>query len=63
MSKKLRAGSVSLTAFDTFDTKRWIKDDGIHTYAHGHCKTRRLIHIASLCEKETGNCASQIYTW
>ena len=43
MSKKQRVGSihqkrVSLTAFDT---KRWIKDDGIHTLAHGHYKTRK----------------------
>ena len=28
---------VSLTAFDT---KRWIADDGIHTFAYGHYKTK-----------------------
>ena len=28
---------ASLTCFDT---KRWIREDGIHTYAHGHCLTR-----------------------
>ena len=24
-------------ALTAFDTKRWIKDDGVHTLAYGHC--------------------------
>lgn len=41
-SKNLILGFYHQTkaALTAFDTKRWIKDDGINTYAHGHFDTR-----------------------
>ena len=41
-SKHHKLGTYNQTriALTAFDTKRWIRDDGIHTLAHGHYETR-----------------------
>ena len=31
--------SMKKIALSVFDNKRWIQDDGVSTYAHGHYKT------------------------
>ena len=34
--------SVKKIALSAFDNKRWIRDDGVQTFAHGHWRTNEL---------------------
>jgi hypothetical protein len=37
---RLFSTNIEKVALTAFDNKRWIEDDGVHTYAHGHWRTR-----------------------
>ena len=42
-SRNQTVSSISMkkVGLSAFDNKRWIQDDGIHTYAHGHWRTQQ----------------------
>jgi hypothetical protein len=43
----MEINKVSLSAYDD---KRWIKDDGVSSYAYGHCKIITDFAMTSGCE-------------
>ncbi len=35
---------MNKVGLSAYDTKRWVQEDGIHTYAYGHYRTSEVVH-------------------